>query len=104
MVRQKLFSIAKQFTIHRLLFGYSTVLILSRLKHYSFRNKVTTFPLHLVILTLHSGPFCQFQYNNTTLVMSFVAHRFLNIHYCFLHAGAVEKIKTNILNSTRPNR
>ena len=30
--------------------------------------------------------------------------RILNSCYCFLRAGAVEKIKTSIRNSTRPNR
>ena len=42
--------------------------------------------------------------------MSLVAHLFghvefgnPNICYCFLQAGAVEKIKTNIRNSTHPN-
>ena len=30
--------------------------------------------------------------------------RMLNICYCFVQKGAVEKVKTNIRNSTSPNR
>ena len=49
------------------------------------------------------------QISNFSNQMSSVAHRYgefriSNIFYCFLQAGAVRKIKTNIQNLTPPNR
>ena len=47
---------------------------------------------------------------NVTQLMFLVAHRFGRVEYqiciccCFLKASAIEKTKTNIGNSTRPNR
>ena len=50
------------------------------------------------------GSILQYKNSNVLGSSSIWTCRILNICCCFLQAGVVEKFKTNIRNSTRPNR
>ena len=76
----------------------------AKLKMTDFQMKWWWLNIFRTFFFLLKKPTCYFLSINVFSSSSIWTRRISNICYCFLQAGAIETIETNIRNSTRQNR